>query len=245
MPPRMRVRALALGVLLATAAPAAAQFTSSLGGTFNNPGSALLGTMIGNRLLADAARKGAPRDGTTTPAKPLSSAAAARLTFTPVARNLMVKELADTLINDAAARQELSAAFVSYLREFDEQARRDREPSNDVGRAAAFFVMVNYFAATGREPTDAQADGAQAIFRAGLIDNPGFARMGDRDRQRLYESLVILGSFPIAGVAQAEQAKNSGQAKMFRDFAAELVTTLIGVPVEKIRLTTTGFRIDE
>ncbi len=245
MPPRMRLLVVALGVLLATAGPAAAQFTSSLGGTFNNPGSALLGTMIGNRLLADAARRGAPRDGATTPAKPFSSAPAARSTFTPVARNLMVKELADTLVTDAVARQELSAAFVGYLREFDEQTRRDREPSNDVGRAAAFFVMVNYFAATGREPTDAQADGAQEIFRAGLVDNPGFARLGDRDRQRLYESLVILGSFPIAGVAQAEQAKNSGQAKLFRDFAAELVKTLIGVPVEKIRLTTTGFRIDE
>jgi hypothetical protein len=43
----MRIPAVALGVLLATADPAAAQFTSSLGGTFNNPGSALLGTMIG------------------------------------------------------------------------------------------------------------------------------------------------------------------------------------------------------
>jgi hypothetical protein len=240
----MRILSVALGVLLVTAGPAAAQFTSSLGGTFSNPGSALLGTMIGNRLLADAARKGAPRDGATTPAKPPSSPPASRLTFTPVARNLMVKELADTLVKDAAARQELSAAFAGYLREFDEQARRDREPSNDVGRAAAFFVMVNYFAATGREPSDAQADGAQEIFRAGLVDNPGFARMGDRDRQRLYESLVILGSFPIAGVAQAEQAKNSVQAKLFRDFAAELVKTLIGVPVEKIRLTATGFRID-
>ena len=241
----MRIRAVALGVLLATADPAAAQFTSSLGGTFNNPGSALLGTMIGNRLLADAARKGAPRDGATTPARPSSPGPAARTTFTPVARNLMVKELADTLVKDAAARQELSAAFAGYLREFDEQARRDREPSIDVGRAAAFFVMVNYFAATGREPTDAQADGAQETFRAGLIDNPGFARMGDRDRQRLYESLVILGSFPIAGVAQAEQARNAAQAKMFREFAGDLVKTLIGAPVEKIRLTTTGFRIDE
>jgi hypothetical protein len=241
----MLILTVALGFFLVAADPAAAQFTSSLGGTFNNPGSALLGTMIGNRLLADAARKGASPEGAASPARPSSPAPAARLTFTPVARNLMVKELADTLVKDAASRQALSEAFDGYLRAFDEQARRDREPSNDVGRAAAFFVMVNYFAATGREPTDAQADGAQAIFRAGLVDNPGFARLGDRDRQRLYESLVILGSFPIAGVAQAEQEKNPAQEKMFRDFAAALVKTLIGVPVEKIRLTKSGFRIDE
>jgi hypothetical protein len=236
---------LAVGVVLflAAAGPADAQFTSSLGGTFNNPGSALLGTMIGNRILADAARKAAPRDGAPTPAKPSSSSP--RLTFTPVARTLMVDELAGTLAKDAASRQRLSEAFDGYLRAFDDQARRDREPSNDVGRAAAFFVMVNYFAATGREPTDAQADGAQAIFRAGLAGNPGFAQMGDRDRQRLYESLVILGSFPLAGVVQAGQEKAAAQEKTFREFAAELVKTLIGVPAEKIRLTGTGFRIDE
>jgi hypothetical protein len=241
----MRILTWALGLFLAVADPAAAQYTSSLGGTFNNPGSALLGTMIANRMLAEAARRGASPGGATSPANPSSPAPAARLTFTPAARNLMVKELADTLVKDVDSRTELAEAFDGYLRAFDEQARRDREPSNDVGRAAAFFVMVNYFAATGREPTDAQADGAQATFRAGLAGNAGFARMSDRDRQRLYESLVILGSFPLAGVVQAGQRQDKEQEKRFRDFAAELVKTLIGVPVEKIQLTKTGFRIDE
>jgi hypothetical protein len=43
-----------------TPAPAAAEYTSSLGGNFNNPGSALIGTMIANRAIADAARREAP-----------------------------------------------------------------------------------------------------------------------------------------------------------------------------------------
>ena len=157
----------------------------------------------------------------------------------------MVNELAATLVKDAASRQQLSAAFEGYLREFDDQARRDREPSYDVGRAAAFFVMVNYFAATGREPTDAQADGAQATFRAGLSESRPFAAMDDRARQRLYESLVILGTFPLAAATQSAQDNNREQEKMFRAFAAELVQTLIGVPVERIRLTPAGFRIVE
>jgi hypothetical protein len=246
----MLILAVFFGLLMAAAGPAEAQFTSSLGGTFNNPGSALIGTMIGNRILADAARKGSSPGGAASPerpspSKPSASVPAPRLTFTPVAGNLMVKELADTLVADAASRQKLSEAFAGYLRDFDDQARRDREPSHDVGRAAAFFVMVNYFAATGREPTDAQADGAQATFRAGLVDNAGFARIGDRERQRLYESLVILGSFPLAGVVQAQQEKDLAKEKTFREFAAELVKTLIGVPVEKIRLTKAGFRIDQ
>jgi hypothetical protein len=223
-----------------------AQFTSSLGGTFNNPGSALIGTMIANRMLADAARK-APRPDTALPGAretPETAPASARLTFRPVAPVLMVDELATTLVKDASAQRELRAAFRSYLRDFDGQARKDGEPSNDVARAAAFFVMVNYMAATGREPTDAQADGAQAIFRAGLAASEPFGRMEDRDRQRLYESLVILGTFPGAAAMQAGQGGNRAQEKMFREFAAELVKTLLGVPVEKIRLTRNGFRIE-
>jgi hypothetical protein len=232
----------AASLVLALASVAEAQYTSSLGGTFNNPGSALLGTMIANRLLADAARKEAVPE-TATGARPAPSPGA-RLTFRPVAGNLMVNELAETLVKDVPSRQQLAQAFEQYLRTFDEQARRDREPSNDVGRAAAFFVMVNYLAVTGVEPTDAQADGAQAIFRSGLASNPGFARLADRDRQRLYESLVILGSLPLAGVVDAAQSKDTAKENMFRGFARELLETLLGVPVEKIRLTKAGFRIE-
>jgi len=226
-------------------ARATAQFTSSLGGNFNNPGSALLGTMIANRMLADAARKPSSPAPPGTPGKRSPSMPPARLTFRPVAKNLMAKELAETLVTNADARQQLARAFEEYLRNFDEQARRDREPSNDISRAAAYFVMVNYYAATGREPTDAQADGAQATFRTGLTGNAEFGRMNDRDRQRLYESLVILGSLPLAGVVQADQDKDKEQEKMFREFARELIRTLLGVPVEKIRLTPTGFTIED
>jgi hypothetical protein len=224
--------------------PASAQWLDSMSFSHNNPTSALLGTMINNRIMADSLKKAIERDeatarGRVTPATPAKASVAARLTFRPVAKNLVVKELAQTLIKEPGRPQhELSAAFEQYLRDFDEQARKDREPSYDVGRAAAFFVMVNYYAATGREPTDAQADGAQAIFRSMLADNDTFARMPDRDRQRLYESLVILGTFPAAAVTQA---KDREQEKMFRDFAGELVKTLIGVPVEQIRLTKNGF----
>jgi len=240
---------LALLSALLVPGPLCAQFTSSLGGSFNNPGSALIGTMIANRMLADAARQASQPD----PAPPAAAAARdttaaaaapARLTFRPVGRALMVDELASTLVKDASAQRELRAAFQTYLKDFDDQARKDGEPSNDVARAAAFFVMVNYMTATGREPTDAQADGAQAIFRAGLARSEPFVRMSDRERQRLYESLVILGTFPGAAAAQSAQAKDRTQERMFRDFAAELVETLIGVPVGKIRLTKNGFRLE-
>ena len=257
---RMAVAVVAL-VAAAGAGTASAQWRDSLGTSWNNPGSALLGTMINNRLLAEAARKAANRKP-ATPARrepgaragtgtragaggPAAVEAPEAMTFRPVARNLMNREIAQTLTNDAKARRELVSAFEVYLKEFDDQARKDREPSYDVGRAAAFFVMVNYFAATRHEPNDAQADGAQAIFRSGLAESDTFARMNDRDRQRLYESLVILGSFPVHAATQSAQEGDEEHELMYREFAAELVKTLLGVPVDQIKLTKTGFRIDE
>jgi hypothetical protein len=222
--------------------PADAQWTSSLGGNFNNPGSALLGTMIANRALADAARKATAPEPSGAPTRPTTTR---RTTFRPVAKSLMVNELAHTLAPNGASQQTLATAFEEYLRSFDQQAQSDSEPSNDVGRAAAYFVMLNYLAATGREPTDAQTDGAQATFRSGLAASSDFARMSDRDRQRLYEALVILGSLPLAGVVDSEKSKDKVRAAMFREFAGELIKAVLGAPVEKIHLTRTGFTIGE
>lgn len=56
---------------------------------------------------------------------------------------------------------------------------------------------------------------------------------------------MILGSFPLHAATQSAEEGHEEQEKMFREFAAELVKTLIGVPVEKIKLTKTGFRIDD
>jgi len=56
---------------------------------------------------------------------------------------------------------------------------------------------------------------------------------------------VLLATFPLAAATQSAQDSNREQEKMFRAFAAELLQTLIGVPVEKIQLTPAGFRIVE
>jgi hypothetical protein len=222
---------------------ASGQYTGSLGGNFNNPGSALLQTMIANRMLADAAKNQTPAPEADIANKTSKPSSTARLTFKPVAKNLMVKELAESMSKDETARGQFATLFEEYLKAFDDQARKDGEPSYDVGRAAAFFVLSNYAVASGRELTDEQGDGAQAKFRAGLAGDEGFAKMSDRDRQRLYEALVILGSLPATGLADATEKKDEKQAGVFREFARMNIQTLLGVTIDKIQLTRNGFTI--
>jgi hypothetical protein len=222
-----------------------AQFTGSLGGNFNNPGSALLQTMIANRMLADAAKKRVVVKPSNTKGADAKTESSKPCTFKPVAKSLMVKRLAESFCKEETARGEFVTLFEGYLKAFDEQAKTDKEPSYDVGRAAAFFVLSNYAVATGSELNDPQADGAQAQFRAGLAGNTGFAKMDDRGRQQLYEALVILGSLPATGLADAAEKNDAKQAETFRDFARLNLKTLLGVEVEKIRLTKSGILLDD
>jgi len=87
-----------------------AQFTDPLGGHWNNPGSALLGTMIANRMLLKAARKADPPDN-AAPSRPAAPAAPVRTTFRPVATSLMARELAQSMGSDETTRRDLLRLF--------------------------------------------------------------------------------------------------------------------------------------
>jgi hypothetical protein len=258
---------------VAVTAPVAGQYTGTMGMTFNNAGSALASTFVTNAALAQAFRKqvcaDAARRGQKVPAEctasdlaaargPVTAASprgepsvpaarrreTARSTFTPVGERLMVGELARTFARDnAAERREFEGAFEQFIADFEQQVRRDQEPANDVGRAAAYFVVLNYFAATGEEPDDAQADAVQRQMRALLADSDGFARMADGDRQRLYETLIVLGSIPLTAVMQAGLKSPPEDQSTFREFAGVLFKTLLGVSVQQIRMTSDGLTI--
>ena len=234
------------------AVPASAQWHDSLGGNWNNPSSALIGTMINNRIMADTVRKASQAETTRSEAPAESRPGSrytrppvtpGRLTFRPVGKNIVVKELAAVLTDDPSARRELVTAFEQILAGFDQKIRQEGETPNDVGLAAAMFLSGNYFAATGRELTDAQEEGVKRSFRDAYAQNEAFAQAGDRDRQRLYESLVILALFPVTGAMQSAQSGDRQAEKNYRRLGAELLKGFYGIPVDKIRLTRNGFTL--
>jgi hypothetical protein len=227
---------------------ASAQWRNSWGGVWNNPTSSLASTMVYNRLLLDAAKKkSAPEaEEAQAPQARRQSPSARRLrvstTFRPVAPSLMVQDLAQGMGTTPAERAQLTEAFSQFLRVFEDQARADKE-LHDLSRAAAFFVVANYAVASGREPTEKQTITVEEKFRAGLSASPQFGAMADREKQKLYETLVIFGSLPVAGYNSAEERKDAGQQQVFRKLARQNIQTLLGVPVEKIHLTSDGFSI--
>ncbi|MBZ5513585.1 MAG: hypothetical protein LAN62_01820 [Acidobacteriia bacterium] len=227
---------------------ASAQWSNSVGGVWNNPTSSLASTMVYNRLLLDAAKKKtAPEaEGARAPQAQQKSPSVRRLrvstTFRPVAPSLMVQDLAQGMGKTPAERAQLAEAFGQFLGIFEDQARADKE-LHDLARAAAFFLVANYAIASGREPTEKQTIAVEEKFRGGLSGSQQLGAMSDREKQKLYETLVIFGSLPVAGRNSAKEKRDAEQQKMFRRLARENIQTLLGVPVEKIHLTDEGLSI--
>ena len=247
-----------IGALLVMVSPqfAGAQYIGANSSTWNNPGSALMSVMIQNSINRQMLEKSlkARQQGAATNTQGAQAGSAqsaqqaqltpaemrSRLTFSPANRNVAVEELAKTIGDTAENRAQLVPIFQQYLKAFDDQAKTDRADRYDLGRAAAFFVLVNYVAATGKEANDAQANETEKKFRTTLASSNAFAKMSNAQRQQLYEYLVVLGTLPLAGATQAQQSGNKKEEAAYRQLASALVKTLFGIQVDQMTLTSSG-----
>lgn len=228
---------LLIALLLVGAGPSAqAQFRDSLGGRWNNPVSASLGTSLAWRAVIEAPKATRPDQPAATPGP------APTLTFPQGQPSTVPSTLAASLGEDPKHRQELAAAFREWLKAFEEEAIKDQEPRS-VARAAAFFIVVSHMTATGKTPPEAHIEAFQRALRDGLRRHGPFRAMGARQRQDLYETLVILAYLPLIGVRDAEARQLPERVALFRGFASQGLQTLLGVTPEAMTFTATGLRL--
>ncbi len=231
---------------------AVAQYRSlATGTTWNNPGSALLDTMIMNNVFAQGfskelrkptgdSRQSSAAARTAPPAGPGQRAV---LSFRPAARSLMVEAIAEALGSDAQERNELRTLFTQFLDHFDQEARKDKMP-RDVPRATAAFIAFNYGVAVGEEVKSEAIERLRNRVAAYLLENAQYRALTDGQKQQLYETLVILGTLAGVGYNDGQEKKNEKQMEIFRKLGRKNLETLLGVPFQKLKLTRAGFRIE-
>ncbi|HNX96327.1 MAG TPA: hypothetical protein PKK12_01475 [Candidatus Aminicenantes bacterium] len=221
--------ALVLMALLGTACPALfAQYRDMWGTRWNNPVSSFIGTSIYWKAM------------TKLPAKPRASdAGAGTVTFRPVGKLPLPETLAATFTQEAGQRAELAEAFRQFVEFFDAEAVKDKQPNN-VARATAYFIAVNYMVATGKGVTEASAGALQRALQENLPGNGKFQAMTHRQRQELYESFVIFASLAYTGFQQGESQKKPQQMENFRAFARASLKAVLGASPEEMRFTETG-----
>lgn len=218
------------------------------GTTWNNPTSSLLQTMTMNRVFAGSMRKSfeqkskALDQGSASRQKRLTPAQQKSVTFSPVTDMIMPKQMAETMGATTRDRKELQRAFTQFLDGFNQQATADKEEYN-VARAVTFFIVCNYMVATGSEFDEAQVNLMERDINIYLTENEYFSAFDNQRKQELYEMMVILGTLAAAGYHDGEEKGQEEQMDRFRSLARNGLETLLGVPVEKLKLTKTGLVI--
>jgi len=144
----------------------------------------------------------------------------------------------------------------SYIDGFAQVAPAMHCRTDDVADAYEFLFQAALLAYNGTRFTSNVPGPAIACriqsFGATSLDNvvhiylggtPAFARLSDRQKQAVYETLIVVGGYLLENVARAKPG--SREMIVAKADAAGVVRTLTGFRASRIHLTESGVSIDD
>ncbi|HKP73680.1 MAG TPA: DUF6683 family protein [Pyrinomonadaceae bacterium] len=266
---RLAVWPLLLLCLAATTASAQTYsrgtYTGANYSRWNNPMSASLNRMLNRNILSQSIRRrqsssstlntgnSSTRHTTTAPTNSNSTrrtnnpsttgttASTGATTFRPVAPSIYPQQLARDAATNDAERKEMEAVFAMCLRNYEANMRRQNQPVKDVARAVSYFVGVNYNVLHGGgSVTPAQGVALRTEIKAALGEDEGFARLSDREKQQIYETMAVLAEYVALNMSVADERGNKQLADATRDMAKDNLEKLLGASAANIRITDRG-----
>ena len=132
-----------------------------------------------------------------------------------------------------AARSQQKA--VEYLEKYKAHALKRGWEVNDIARAYAFFVSLTYNVySMGKGPDPAQFDVMTKRIRNELSKDAKFQANGDRDRQFIYERLILVAMDNESGYVFAKQRKDGISQEKHRERAKFWLEDVMEKPVNQI-----------
>ena len=229
----------------------AAQWTGPMGFQFNNPFSSLAATMVMNKAREDAlakrlgTRPSSPSKTTTRSASQPQAKPAdeSSLRFRPVGGYIKPRELADLLGNNQAERDQYFVLMNAVLDGFNKRVTA-AGLQNDVAIALSFFFGENICIYRGMpELSDQQFVNLRNSFASALSSGGGFASATDRQKQEMYETLVIYTGLTQFFYDQGKQTNNDAIAKMSQQLAGQNLQTVTKAPPDTLNLTDNGLSV--
>lgn len=157
-------------------------------------------------------------------------------TFRPSGKRLMVQRFASSLSQDPAEVKEMTEAFTQGLKAFEAEAKRLGRP-NSVAMAFAYLVGVCVMVDSDHEAPEAALLTLQAKVDAAFGESAEFKRLSDKERQQLYETMVLMATLPLAGYMVAKETHDDALLQTYRGVAATALEVTLGVRPEKLRFT--------
>lgn len=197
-------------IALALWAPgvARAQYSNPYtGASFNNPGSAMISSMLSERMHSRIL-------GTDQPLKKKAAAPAhqpiEKTDFPGARKRLTTQAIIAQLASAPAQRQALGEAIDKIYVELEKGARK-----NNLASAVAFLLGASLMVDRGTTFDDAQSEALVATINDELVAAPAFARTSTADKQKMYETLVTFGGlvllFQELGKTDPEAARSAKQ----------------------------------
>lgn len=241
-----------IGVVLTLVVPIAAQWKDNMGGNWNNMVSASLGNMINDRLWNRLRAKARARDkasgGSTVstptrmqttvpePEPPKKSAAqiAAATRFRSTGTQLTTRKSANEFGTTPEEKEHMFQIMGALLTAYETEARRLKRP-HDFAFALATALAVNSSIYHGTpEPEDARLlEIGDAIGQLMAESNP-FAGIPDRQKQTMYETMIIFTMLAQAGASEAKQTGDAASAEIYRKLAGQTLQAVTGTPPGQI-----------
>ncbi len=227
------------GVFVSSAEGAATWYNVYTSGMWNNPGSALIDTMIYNRMMAESSLKKMQR----IPSGGVGASIQARTLYRPhSSQSAIPAKVAAALSNENETKKELTVFFKEGLQSFErfsQQAGR----SYDVGFAMAFLAGVCVGLTTENEVDDDAILAAALQMDMLLSEQPGVVSASNTQKREFAEIMVCMAVFALAGYTQAEEAGDGEAVESFKQFARQSMIEILGMDTNHLRMDDRGIRI--
>jgi len=242
---------LLISLLLLMSVPAAAQYTDRLGGNWNNPTSATITNIIMDRYArrrlernlaakhsSTRATKGTPSSVEAAPAAKLNDAS---VHFRSTGTQLKTHEIANLI--DAGNPQVLTI-MTTILQEYEKGARAAGKP-NDLALALSFFFATNASVYhDGGQPSDPQMLELRDTIAEALVEGDALKGVTDRQKQEMYETLVLFTGFALAAYQEGKQQNNPASVTVGQQLAGQNLQAITGISPDKINFTDQGLSIE-
>ncbi|HEX5750493.1 MAG TPA: DUF6683 family protein [Archangium sp.] len=168
--------------------------------------------------------------------------------FRKVTDPVLPKRLAESVKSlGPEERAGLEGALLQLYKGYEQTLDQQDQPQLKNNLAGAFnFLFTSSFCAlrNGQELTGVQQQSMLEQINAAIGMGLKDRRMSDRDKQELYESVVLSGSIILGLYNEGRDKGRSDLMRESRELAKELLDEMMGIRIEKVHAEDTGVWIE-
>ncbi len=231
---------------------ASAQFSVDMGSIWKERPNPSIGKIINDRLWIRVRAKAKARDNArnSTPTKTLrvetpvgesetskktSAQIEAAVGFRSTGTQLETQGIANELGgDDPELRKQMVTIISTLLTEYEKAARAQGKP-NDLALATTTALVYNSSIYNGTpDPDDARIMEIRDALAELAAEADTFVSLTDRQKQILYEKLVISTMLAKAGYEEAKEKGDKTTMATYRELAGQTLKAVSGMPPEKV-----------